>query len=549
MLDDLERLAEPLHVEEVGGKQGTYPRSCFYDPETDTYHNWGEKGLLDGYSRCIREENGDQIVVDLEGPGVIWRIWQSRVGDDRIKIWFDGEQEPSVDETTHDFHRLHTNDWAVMNFPNLVSTEKSRGCVHWFPIPFQKRIVIAGKGFYSYTLFPKDSVMPSFNDRFSRENCFAKAETDRRLEFRGRFDRRGIPWKYKSVTVQPGESVIVHREIGSGAVRGIRWFPDIDPEQDEAEFLRLMTVSLYWDGRSKPAVWAPIGDFFGSALKIGYFRTLPFGMNDTDCYCNWYMPYGNGMHMKLTNLTDRPQTLRFALHITPLPDGADATRLLRFHMKWHPTDYQYLNKAEYAIGAHRWPDWPLLLAPGVSGRYCGVNLHVYNDLYYDYHNAKSWWCGRYNPPIGEYAIPSWFWGEGREKFFVDGEKFPSTFGNGTEDYIGYSYSAEPPFPHWDMPFAAVTQVPLTGVGHTVQLVCHVADNVPFKTGFEGFIEKFKPDEWDNGYTHREDGPNDNRTYYAATVYWYQTADTDDLYGERPAEELYGFYHLPPRSGT
>lgn len=33
----------------------------------------------------------------------------------------------------------------------------------------------------------------------------------------------------------------------------------------------------------------------------------------------------------------------------------------------------------------------------------------------------------------------WWWGEGDEKFFVDGEKFPSSFGTGSEDYIGYAW--------------------------------------------------------------------------------------------------------------
>ena len=48
------------------------------------------------------------------------------------------------------------------------------------------------------------------------------------------------------------------------------------------------------------------------------------------------------------------------------------------------------------------------------GRFCGVMLHVWNP--------RGGW-----------------WGEGDEKFFVDGEKFPSTFGTGSEDYFGYAW--------------------------------------------------------------------------------------------------------------
>ena len=61
----------------------------------------------------------------------------------------------------------------------------------------------------------------------------------------------------------------------------------------------------------------------------------------------------------------------------------------------------------------RWPDWIMLRTEG-RGRFCGVSLHVWNP--------RGGW-----------------WGEGDEKFFVDGEKFPSTFGTGSEDYFGYAW--------------------------------------------------------------------------------------------------------------
>ena len=40
-----------------------------------------------------------------------------------------------------------------------------------------------------------------------------------------------------------------------------------------------------------------------------------------------------------------------------------------------------------------------------------------------------------------------WWGEGDDKFFVDGEKFPSSFGTGSEDYFGYAWSSPVLFQH------------------------------------------------------------------------------------------------------
>ena len=546
-LYDLKSLAIPPNAEEYCGNDGPRPRQCRYNEETGMYEHWGEKALLPGTTNFLyMDGEGNRIVMDVDGPGVIWRCWSGNGLNDKsaIKMWFDGEEKPSVDMTLLDFFCKHGDDVGNMNFPNLVTAEQSRGAVFWMPIPFQKHIKIAASVFFNYSLFPKDTILPNFADRYSRENCIAKAETDRILGSRGRYNRHNFPWIERKITLRPNETSILYERAGSGAINGFRYFPEIPEGQDEGEFLRWITLSISWDGRKKPAVWAPIGDFFGSALKIGYFRTLPLGMNDTDSYCNWYMPFSEGVQIKICNQTDRVQTLRFVLNVDEVPKTETESQL-RFHAKWHPTDFKYLNAAEFESGQHRWPDWPVLLCPGVYGRYCGVNLHVYNDLYYDSTMAKSWWVGRWNPYTEETPNPYWFWGEGREKFFVDGEKFPSTFGNGTEDYAGYSFSAEPPFPLWDMPFASVTNIPLTGIGHIAQLVCHIADNIPFHNGFEGFIEKFKPDEWSNGYTHLSDGPNNNRTYYAVTPFWYQQAGTDDLYDTYPKDKLFGFYHLPP----
>lgn len=64
------------------------------------------------------------------------------------------------------------------------------------------------------------------------------------------------------------------------------------------------------------------------------------------------------------------------------------------------------------------------------GRFCGLHVHIWNTWQEPAQAAEEWWYGRWNRKTIE-----WWWGEGDEKFFVDGEKFPSTFGTGSEDYI------------------------------------------------------------------------------------------------------------------
>ncbi len=143
--------------------------------------------------------------------------------------------------------------------------------------------------------------------------------------------------------------------------------------------------------------------------------------------------------------------------------------------------------------------------------------------------AESWWYGAW----GKKNI-DWWWGEGDEKFFVDGEKFPSTFGTGSEDYIGYAWSAEPPFPTFDSAFACQPHVAFDGNGHTSVNRFHICDNVPFTTSFEGVLEKYKGNRWGG----------ENYCLYDTISYWYQKAGQEDPYNYVPLGERVGYYSIP-----
>ena len=62
-------------------------------------------------------------------------------------------------------------------------------------------------------------------------------------------------------------------------------------------------------------------------------------------------------------------------------------------------------------------------------------------------------------------------------------------------------------------------MPIDGNGDTSVSRFHIADSIPFSTGFEAFIEKYKADCWGK----------ENRCIYAVVPYWYQQAGTDDAY--------------------
>jgi hypothetical protein len=180
-------------------------------------------------------------------------------------------------------------------------------------------------------------------------------------------------------------------------------------------------------------------------------------------------------------------------------------QLGRFHCKWH--------RDVFPVTEDRYPDWTLLKTKG-RGRFCGVMLHVWNPK-----------GGQY-PPAG---AGRYWWGEGDEKFFVDGEKFPSTFGTGSEDYFGYAWGNAGLF---QTPYHCQTMTE-DNKGHQSVLRWHVADNVPFMTSFEGAIEKYFPNDWP--------------TRYAATVCWYLSADGTDPHDPVAVDQRDTYYDRPPRT--
>jgi hypothetical protein len=279
---------------------------------------------------------------------------------------------------------------------------------------------------------------------------------------------------------------------------------DIPSAPHAAVLLRQLALQITWDDEREAAVWCPLGDFFGSVPGWQPYRAFPQGVTDRGFYSDWFMPFSSRAELAISNDSPKPQTLTVTLTHRKLEKSAKD--LLRFHAKWHRD--AYLDKARRE---GRDIDWPLLMADNDAGpgRFVGVNMHILN---------------RWKPP----APGNWWWGEGDEKFFVDGEKFPSSFGTGSEDYIGYAWAAEPPFPMFDSAFAAQPFVEQDSNGHTCVNRFHIADDIPFHNRFEAYIEKYHGNRWGD--------MGKGECLYAVVAYWYQKAGKGDRYKAVPMSE-------------
>jgi hypothetical protein len=169
-LTDLDHLAvRPLPGEKTS-LASSYDRKSQYDPATDTYLDWGANS--DG-SSMVRMEGDKGVMLDVQGPGCIWRTWSAGAEKGHVKMYLDGAGVPAVDIP---FHGYFYHECPPFTRPNLVYITKANGCNNYTPIPFQKSCkIVADPGWgifyhFTYTIFPADTVVPTFKLPLSAED-------------------------------------------------------------------------------------------------------------------------------------------------------------------------------------------------------------------------------------------------------------------------------------------------------------------------------------------------------------------------------------------
>ena len=490
-LTDLQYLATVPPAGDQCAQWSSYDRASRYDAATGKYAGWDANGDGDG---IIRKEGDKLVFAEMQGPGCIWRIWSAAPKEGHVRIYLDGATEPTVDLPFIGYFDGKNEPFTRSALVHTVAM----GWNNYTPIPYQKSCKVvadAGWGAYyqfNYETFPAGTRVPTFKRELLPAQSAALDRANQiltRCDFAADCKYAGQKVKTQSVTVSPGKTVSVAKLKGPSAITGLRVKLDVPAAPADRDALRELAFQIKWDREKEPSVWSPLGDFFGIAGASNY-RSLPLGhTGDGWWYCNWYMPFGKEAQLELTNDGQTPRTVTFEITTAPLSEPAD--RLTRFHAKWH-RDAFLPQEQERAI------DWPIVKTEG-AGRFAGVTLHVWNP--------RGGW-----------------WGEGDEKFFVDGEKFPSTIGTGSEDYFGYAWCCPQLFqnayhnqPHNDG----------NNRGHITVNRWHIADNVPFHKSFEGCIEKYYP--------------NSRPTLYAATAYWYLAPGGNDPYRPVPLSERVGYW--------
>jgi hypothetical protein len=289
--------------------------------------------------------------------------------------------------------------------------------------------------------------------------------------------------------VQPGTSATVLDVKGPGAITHM-WFTFVGPSPkrsgktgsaNHGEIL----IRMYWDGDPRPAVEAPFGDFFASPLgERRQVISLPVVVESGDAYnCYWYMPFRKSARIDVVNDGDRP------------------LRLLYHNIDWIqkeiPADAPYF----YARYRQEFPlvdgkDYVILDTAG-QGHYVGSVLAI---------RTRS---------------PLWY-GEGDEKIYIDGEKTPSIWGTGTEDFFNCAMGLEScRTPYFGVPL--FDQFEVIG-SKTGAYRWHIADPIVFTKGIKVALEHRSWTSEDENADGKRMSWNWREDDYASVAFWYQNGE-------------------------
>ena len=477
------------------GAVARWPQPEFTCSQTSSYDRGTKKPDEPGWfansdqNQFIRTETlqgrTEKVMLDTDGPGCIVRFWLTTDKNKQgtLRFYLDGEAEPTLVFPAYD---LLSGDLGIG--PPLAQPhpgyrpDSNGGNTFYLPVPYARHCKItweeAGSSSRYYQINYRTYAPGAVVRTFTRDALDAA--------------RPAIERNNKTLDTPPDEQAGKHietaMELAAGGSRSLDLPPGPAalrrlelrvPHITERE-LRSLIVQMDCDGER--TIWCPASDFFGSGVGLNavrsWYRTVT---GDGTMVCRWVMPYQKNARISLTNLAGKPIKISLSASVGPWQWD---DRSMHFHTAWH-----------HETGLRTPParDWNFVKIAG-RGVYVGDTLALFNP------------------------VATWY-GEGDEKIRVDGEKFPSHMGTGTEDYYGYSYA---PKPVHQTPFCGEPRIdqPMTQ-GHNTSTRTRNLDGIPFRNSFQFDMEliSWKP----------------TSLTYAATTYWYAFPGATTTISPQPNE--------------
>lgn len=334
--------AEPIGIEELY-RLDRLPafKTSVKVASVSSYDRTG--GNDDGFSgkySFVRKDADGLVLADLQGPGVIYRVWMPTPTDDVMEFLFDGETKPRIEVKFRDlFLGKH------QAFPRPLVGFGAGGYYCYVPLPFAKSCIVRMRApkvqFYqiNYALYGPETPIATFEpqpspaylaDRDRACEVFRSAGSDISL-FTAPAGAK-VQSSPTTLSVAPNSTAKVFQADAGGRIVGLRF----SPASAIAGKARDLLLKITFDGE-EPAVLCPLGDFFGYAWGQPATQSLLVGTTSENDYCYFPMPFDRSAVVELVSERATPVELRAEVLHTAVPRAANEGKFYALWRRENPT--------------------------------------------------------------------------------------------------------------------------------------------------------------------------------------------------------------------
>jgi len=465
-----------------------------------------DDGFSGKYSFIKKEGEARLVIAELEGPGVIQRIWTPTPTYDTIQFYFDGETEPRINIP---FMDLFTGN--VFPFINPIVGNEVGGFYCYLPIPYREKckIVYLGERIQFHQIQHR-----KFNDNTKQVQSFSmdlnKEETEMLRNTanlweiddpRAQAEQTDLKVIKKEILIRAGETIPIAEFKEGARILGIE-FDNASRIADDALDLIFRAT---WDKEEAYAINAPLKHLFGYAFKKPAMRSLLIGTEKGTNYINFPMPFDNHALLDLVYLRNEGVSqpdVRINISIAYLPEKRNPETEGKFYTCWR--------REKPTIGE------PYMIFKHTGkGHYTGTILM----------------CQGIEENLNGNISTIFF--EGDDITTIDGSM--RMHGTGSEDYFNGGWYAVGD--RWDKAFS----LPLHGcLGYSIPLA---------RTGGYRFLVGDKETFEEDFSLSIEHGPVNNnwKVDYASVAFYYGEKPSE--FAIQPTAELSATFGTPGSAGT
>ncbi|MDR1633152.1 MAG: DUF2961 domain-containing protein [Dysgonamonadaceae bacterium] len=475
---DREAIAHYPSPEYTCRQFSSYDRATVTPGQASWFANWDRSMFIRTEKNNGRKE---YVMMDTGEPGAIVRFWMTFAGENCgkgiLRIYFDNDTVPAIEGGAMDI--LSGGKLAGEPLCSSVSDStkyEMRGHNMYLPLPYARNCKVTyesasikdpgaktgGEAVYyniNYRTYAAGTKVTTFTTDEMKRAAKTLEEVQAKLQNRDR-GLTGLKTgtKFLSGKIAPGKT-ITETITGEKAIRRIQM--KIKAENLE-QALRSTVLSIWFDEKetaAAPNVCSPLGDFFGTGYQVRFTNTWYTRVdNDGTMTAWWVMPFAHNCRIELQNAGVRE--VEAEVEVMTASWKWDK-RSMYFGAAWRQFTRLQTGERKNNEGQGSPFDINYVTLTG-KGTYVGDAVTMFN------------------------TVDAW-WGEGDEKIYVDGEKFPSHIGTGTEDYYGYAWCRPEKFANH--PFIA--QPDGSGnfwPGYTVNSRYRALDAIPFNTSLSMDME-------------------------------------------------------------